>query len=472
MGKKRKDWNAPAIGARRPMLAIARPVSRSQPAVPMSAAPSISPIGSAAASTPPSGGQLLGLAAYGDSDDDSDNEAEAQDPVNGASAAGISSTESQASLPPASTGDSMDDELLSFMAEIDAISRPSEDGLHHKDSTPDSSTSDVKHVKVDASLKANEIPADEHHTPSALAPQSTQASLLYMSTQSLDLPSIPTVFKSFVPSKPSKDPSIPTRMEKILSRLDQLPAFPVQLSENAGKVLERRRHELEVRFEDWERGALNTSFFTEVLGFWETCIPRLYNAPEGWSLCWDDPSDAYFFVNCLTNEKSWGWPLEGFEMLPIPAPPPRISKGFNNENDESDSGDSKRKLVSIVEKDEETGETAKLKKRKVVTKKPESVSISAKSKKMADMLVKWRNVRQEVKEAEERDQEEDEDYNVEEWVQEQQQSNKRNPNFMPLGPRNVESEKDSSVPTSSVALSVPATMLRPKDSDDEDEDDG
>ncbi|KAJ3203906.1 hypothetical protein HDU67_009863, partial [Dinochytrium kinnereticum] len=235
-------------------------------------------------------------------------------------------------------------------------------------------------------------------------------------------------------------------------------------------------------------------------------------APEGWSLLWDDSTDSYLFVNCVTNEKSWGWPLE--EIQPVPPPPKPVAPPIlPTEACEPKVEDEDMELASDADETEESpcqphdSWPPKSKKKKVTLRKPESVSISAKSKKMAhypqillsppfqtthhlhlpsvflthflcwvndqaDMLVKWRTARQDVEEGMEGggegEEEEEEEYNVEEWVQEQQQKKTRNPNFTPLGQK-----RGSAAAAGGGGGGVGGGMKRPRDSDEEgDESDG
>ncbi|KAJ3099695.1 hypothetical protein HDU97_002864 [Phlyctochytrium planicorne] len=248
-------------------------------------------------------------------------------------------------------------------------------------------------------------------------------------------------------------------MERILSRLDQLPGFPVELTEENEKIVKRSRIELEIRFQDWELGALNTLFFAEILGHWEKSmeqIEALYS-PPGWRLNFDEDTDSYFFVNSVTNDKTWSWPIEEQEKNDVveekeekitsPANGEPGGEDMELESDKEDTLTDDKDGTPLLTSEEPQKNGVPKEKKTIVLKKPEVVSISAKSKKMANLLVNWRNAKQRLAEEMEEEEQGADDYDVE-------KGSLRNPNFLPVGQKTP-------------PVKIPSTaMKRPRTEDD------
>ncbi|KAJ3213896.1 hypothetical protein HDU67_002350, partial [Dinochytrium kinnereticum] len=168
------------------------------------------------------GGTLLGLAGYGDSDEGSDDDEDVQR-MDG------TKKKDEKGFPP------LDDEMMNFMTEIDAINVPSDAP------NPDPITK-LSLPSQNPSTRPNPTPPPA--PPSPMPPPPAQPTL-YKSTRTLNLPWTAPIFKTFQPH-PRSDALLLNRIERIRSRLDQLPGFPVELCEETMREVERRRWEFEV----------------------------------------------------------------------------------------------------------------------------------------------------------------------------------------------------------------------------------
>ncbi|KAJ3297831.1 hypothetical protein HDU79_001948 [Rhizoclosmatium sp. JEL0117] len=196
---------------------------------------------------------------------------------------------------------------------------------------------------------------------------------------------------------PPKTSPLHSRLERVLARVDQLPALPVNLPPLYTAIIENKRLIFDTRCSDWKRGGLVESFFADILTNFEAqvdILESLFN-PKGWTIHWDEATESHYF-ECTENVR----------IQPPPCP-------------------------------ESPQQNQPTKKTKKITR-PETVSISAKSRKMASMLQQWHIAKSELREAEieeSKNPEEQEFERLQNWAETQSNINASNPNFAPVGVR-------------------------------------
>ncbi|KAJ3222241.1 hypothetical protein HDU81_010018 [Chytriomyces hyalinus] len=392
---------------RRMTLQISRPINRastgSQP-TPRSDNPSA----------------LSGLGAYQDSDSDSGSES------------GSDSGNAQNAV------EDEDSQFAAFMADITATSASILEGPEGK-----------PEVKTKQDLQALSLPI--HAINPSLPRPVPQAVVL---ANAIVLPPFdPTALFSVLP-KPS---NILSKLDQVLARIDQLPAFPVSLPDKVNAEISERRKEFDCRCCDWRAGGLLDAYFDAVLTHWEGLVEDIESlyCPEGWQIHWDVSTESHYF-QCLANDAvSWSWPeippantsmslnnpasIESSKLKPAhasatpPEPSPQPEPAISSEPHPSSQQHQKEKLPPVPKK---------------LTNKPQVVSISAKSRKMATLLQKWHSVKAEVAAAHSSASEDEEskskarDRKLHDWAAQQAETDSQNPNFAPLVPRNKKSRVD------------------------------
>ncbi|KAJ3010315.1 UNVERIFIED_CONTAM: hypothetical protein HDU68_002188 [Siphonaria sp. JEL0065] len=365
---------------------------------------------------------LGGLAAYSDSEG-SEDEALVKPTTPGPAVT---------AAPAATTTSAEDDEFAAFMADIN-------------NAQPDS-----KEVEQ-PSIIPLPPPVQQPQPPSTSEPTPVKPA------SSFPLPfSLPDVskFSSTPLQPPLKSSPLYSKLDGILARIDQLPALPVTLPPEYQQVIDKRRTEFDTRCKDWKRGALLDSYFDEVVlrNYEEQVdlIEALY-CPDGWNIYWDEATESHYF-ECIDNATvSWSWP----EIAPLPkdpiAPPlpigepPASSKEAHAVSGMEIVAEPPADLASTsacsttLPESTSTAADAATKKTKRITR-PDVVSISAKSKKMASMLKNWHTAKTELREMDEEEQErinqdpeEAAFEKLQKWADTQVDSH--NPNFVPIVPR-------------------------------------
>ncbi|KAI9346153.1 hypothetical protein BDR26DRAFT_122313 [Obelidium mucronatum] len=264
-------------------------------------------------------------------------------------------------------------------------------------------------------------------------------------------------FTSIPLTPPPKSSPLYARLDRILARIDQLPAFSaVKLPNEYISIISKKRIEFDTRVSDWKRGALLDTFFDQiVLPNFEDQVDLIEQcfSPQGWSIFWDEATESHYFECLETGVVSWSWP----EIPPLPAEPisgPPLPQGEPLKILKID--DQEMKNVSTAEQTPASVEvlvggeqidasnkaplTDAIVKKKIITR-PETVSISAKSKKMASMLKNWHTAKSELREFElaqdnmEKGEEEEAFEKLQKWADHQSGVDVNNPNFTPLVPR-------------------------------------
>ncbi|KAJ3407585.1 hypothetical protein HDU80_008363 [Chytriomyces hyalinus] len=257
--------------------------------------------------------------------------------------------------------------------------------------------------------------------------------------------------------KPSN--TLSSKLDQVLARIDQLPAFPVSLPDKVNAEISERRKEFDCRCCDWRAGGLTDVYFDAVLTHWEGLVEDIESlyCPEGWQIHWDVSTESHYF-QCLANDAvSWSWPE---------IPPANISMSANNNNPISiESSKLKPEHASSTPADPSSHPpepaissepilTSQQHQKlppapKKLTNKPQVVSISAKSRKMATLLQKWHSVKAEVAAANSSGSEDEEskskerDRKLHDWAAQQAEMDSQNPNFVPLVPRNKKARLDA-----------------------------
>ncbi|KAJ3198269.1 hypothetical protein HDU82_001255 [Entophlyctis luteolus] len=214
--------------------------------------------------------------------------------------------------------------------------------------------------------------------------------------------------------------------------------------------IERFRVDLEIRYLDWKSGGLLDAYFEAILDQFDEdayMIEDLY-APKDWHIHWDEATESHYFESISTGEVSWSWP----------GPTITSTAKRGKEENEKESGsliipsaqsakaqiDSKSGMeVRPMEDDQEpvdslevTNEAESMKEemqqgKRLLRDKPQTVSISAKSKRLAGMLQKWHAAKAELRDEEVESAEEVEFARLQAWAQ--AQAGTDNPNFAPVG---------------------------------------
>ncbi|KAJ3297849.1 hypothetical protein HDU79_001966 [Rhizoclosmatium sp. JEL0117] len=235
---------------------------------------------------------------------------------------------------------------------------------------------------------------------------------------------------------PPKTSQLHSRLERVLARVDQLPALPVNLPPSYTAIIENKRLIFDTRCSDWKRGGLVESFFADILTNFEAqvdILESLYN-PKGWTIHWDEATESHYFECTENGSVSWSWPA----IPPLPPSQPPLPDGdppIQPETLETKSPtETNQEPPPCPESPQQNQPTKKTKK---ITR-PETVSISAKSRKMASMLQQWHIAKSELREAEieeSKDPEELEFERLQNWAETQSNINASNPNFAPVGVR-------------------------------------
>ncbi|KAJ3384185.1 hypothetical protein HDU84_003089 [Entophlyctis sp. JEL0112] len=214
--------------------------------------------------------------------------------------------------------------------------------------------------------------------------------------------------------------------------------------------IERFRVDLEIRYLDWKSGGLLDAYFEAILDQFDEdayMIEDLY-APKDWHIHWDEATESHYFESISTGEVSWSWP----------GPTITSTAKRGKEENEKESGsliipsaqsakaqiDSKSGMeVRPMEDDQEpvdslevTNEAESMKEemqqgKRLLRDKPQTVSISAKSKRLAGMLQKWHAAKAELRDEEVESAEEVEFARLQAWAK--AQAGTDNPNFAPVG---------------------------------------
>ncbi|KAI8608426.1 hypothetical protein BC830DRAFT_1155337 [Chytriomyces sp. MP71] len=358
---------------------------------------------------------LQGLAAY---DDDSASESGSPPPQKDTPPLPDTKQPTQAPIPLTTTATSNDveDEFAAFMADINA------------------EVENLAPAKNQPTVISEPIPVS----------QSTDAST------PVNLPAFaPTCVKNLF--GPPTTHALRARIERVNARLDQLPAFPVTLPEPHMKAIAERRIEFSVRCNDWTLGGLSDAYFQAVVEYFEALtdsVEDLY-CPVGWQIHFDEATESHYF-QCLANDRvSWSWP----EIPPIVSflqPRQVHSSELAIEVREADTVRDRTPVpepaLASPEENPSSVTTRKL------FQKPQNVSVSAKSKKLAGLLQKWHTVKAEVAAEEEADEAEEAGEGEEElhvrlqsWAQSRAEVDTGNPNFTPVVPRSKRQrvEKDA-----------------------------
>ncbi|KAJ3346110.1 hypothetical protein HDU83_003377 [Entophlyctis luteolus] len=302
-------------------------------------------------------------------------------------------------------------------------------------------------------------PTKQSHTPPVLSPRVTAtAGQNTSSATTQSISPVAVLSLSRMPSRavlqkfraPAEGSRLHTRYTRLCARLEELPAFPIALSMQHATEIERFRVDLEIRYLDWKSGGLLDAYFEAILDQFDEdayMIEDLY-APKDWHIHWDEATESHYFESISTGEVSWSWP----------GPTITSTAKRGKEENEKESGsliipsaqsakaqiDSKSGMeVRPMEDDQEpvdslevTNEAESMKEemqqgKRLLRDKPQTVSISAKSKRLAGMLQKWHAAKAELRDEEVESAEEVEFARLQAWAQ--AQAGTGNPNFAPVG---------------------------------------
>ncbi|KAJ3141346.1 hypothetical protein HK100_007958 [Physocladia obscura] len=375
---------------RRQTLAISQPLSRTSTAKQQPPIAKPQPVSA-----------LTGLVAYAESEDSDDDNLDLEP---------LQSQQDflQQTIASTTSNDHENDKFVAFMADIK------------------STTSIAPSVLNGVNRLENiSLPSDLANRPNPLPPASTFSAPLSLPALTPDTPT------SLIP--PLSSSPLHTRLARILARFDQLPALPVHLPEAYSCEIRRLKDHFDAKCHDWLIGALLDAYFNAVLDVFEDTlidfIEVLYS-PMGWNIHWDEATESHYFECKKNGEVSWSWPEISTENYTNTQP--------TNKTDVEKSKESNTKLLAI-DKSAVTTEPVKKLMNKKLTEKPQTVSISAKSKKMASMLQKWHVAKAELRQDEIDDEgldaEEQAFEKLQEWAQSRASVDSDNPNFAPVVPR-------------------------------------
>ena len=224
--------------------------------------------------------------------------------------------------------DRVDSEISSFLSEIDSLKKEKQPA-----SPPPPPESPPPAPPPPPSPPPLQHPTQPlPQTSSPLSPSSASPA-----PQNKFFSSTPATFRTpLSPPSRSESISIRTNYNQITTRLEQLPAFPVTLSEEAETSLSLSKNELYTRYHDWKLGALNCDFFLEILTHWLDhvlpVIEKMYE-PKDWRILYDPSSESYYFRNGLTGVKCLSWPLlpKDSNLMPDRLKEKQDIRNFNTE---------------------------------------------------------------------------------------------------------------------------------------------
>ncbi|KAJ3415107.1 hypothetical protein HDV05_005515 [Chytridiales sp. JEL 0842] len=484
MGKRRPPTLNPyaAPGARRQAIAISRPVSRHvapntriidddddaafrappddqgdvSPSRPSVSSSNANHAGRLASSNKPAGAALLGLSAYSDSEpeaEDGDDEHAGQSLM----------AKKDAKVDPL-------DEFLSSIKSMDdgpSVSTPKpppppppppppdEDIVPPPPPPPPPSIPPPPSSPTLQVTTALEIVGDNQESaPSApdLSPSHPTPPTLKQSLRDPSFPaSIPASFRTQLKLPPVASP-LYTQYSSLISRLEQVHGFPVDIDDTQKRAVEDLETELECRYSDWARGALNSAYWAEILIYWEkSVVPFIEGlfAPEGWTVEYDLPTESHYFLNAKTEDKRWTWPVpvdtqtKLAEIKKETATATSVKGEDGHEDMELDSGDEPDSVTKeppaedLAKSKEALDQVESVPQPKKKIKRPEIVSLSARSRKMAGMLMNWHKASEQLAEPSAEDKEEEDSEvaatKLEKWVKRQSKVDGDNPNFAPIG---------------------------------------